>query len=363
MDYILLDGDGQRVLGEVTRATQRPIVAVVGLLGVTAWHAIPQDRRKGMDFEDPMVAASRVKALLQDLPAGAPDATFCLSHSGVTRGDRELAALGVFDCIQSGHEHMEDLKAPAELIKADTTLGGCYLHQGVWAGAAMLRWDLDFNADHTLVKVGCAVDPLSCDLIEDPESLQLLRGYATEFEATTSQVLTMCARSDLTYGITYESRAEVGQLLADLLLAEVPSTSEGIVETISIIHQGGIRSAFSEGEVTWGTMNKVWPWNLPPSTCDLTLENLRKLYKESEESSRTLLMKHALHWSSNVRSLLSKTELADTAVIRCVTPLYTVDMVIAPVLGRQCLTEGPKVQVGLRDALIESAKKLPQLFQ
>ena len=80
-------------------------IGVAAVLGRAAWEVIDVPKRHGLrlaDFE--RCARSAAAALLEH----NCDVLICLSHTGADRGDRELASLGLFDCIFSGHAHFYD---------------------------------------------------------------------------------------------------------------------------------------------------------------------------------------------------------------------------------------------------------------
>ena len=80
-------------------------IGVAAVLGRAAWEVVGMPKRRGLclaDFEQ--CARSAAAALLEH----NCDVLICLSHTGADRGDRELASLGLFDCIFSGHAHFYD---------------------------------------------------------------------------------------------------------------------------------------------------------------------------------------------------------------------------------------------------------------
>lgn len=105
-------------------------VAVLGLMGESAWYVTPQEYKNGLTFLDAKQAAQKWVNYLQTHEK--PDIFVCLSHSGIERGDRELARLGIFDLIFSGHAHYNDLR-DWEFVENDMNncLGGTLLHPGI----------------------------------------------------------------------------------------------------------------------------------------------------------------------------------------------------------------------------------------
>ena len=80
-------------------------IGVAAVLGPAAWEVIAVPKRRGLrlvDFE--RWARSAASALLEH----NCDVLICLSHTGADRGDRELASLGLYDCVFSGHAHFYD---------------------------------------------------------------------------------------------------------------------------------------------------------------------------------------------------------------------------------------------------------------
>ena len=52
---------------------------------------------------------NQAKWLAEKLHEEGCDVLVLLSHTGVSRGDMDLAKLGLFDIIFSGHEHLYNL--------------------------------------------------------------------------------------------------------------------------------------------------------------------------------------------------------------------------------------------------------------
>ena len=64
---------------------------MVGLPGTDAWNVTASEHKAGLVFQDPEACARRVVEKLR--AEDAADVYVCLSHTGVNRGDRELAAV------------------------------------------------------------------------------------------------------------------------------------------------------------------------------------------------------------------------------------------------------------------------------
>ena len=89
-------------------------VGVAAVLGAEAWSVTPTHIRKGYKHTDFLESARTSAAMLR---AAGCTVLVMLSHTGVSRGDMDLAEEGLYDVIFSGHQHY---KQPMEhLVQVD----------------------------------------------------------------------------------------------------------------------------------------------------------------------------------------------------------------------------------------------------
>eukprot|EP00040_Diaphanoeca_grandis_P028632 m.166140 g.166140 ORF g.166140 m.166140 type:complete len:686 (+) comp31420_c0_seq2:70-2127(+) len=102
-------------------------VGVTAVIGAGAWSVTPMPSRKQYRYTDFVAAAQREATILKQKGC---DVLVCLSHTGFTRGDKELAALEIFDVVFSGHEHFYESKNTLQPHSASVSDTNMYTTQG-----------------------------------------------------------------------------------------------------------------------------------------------------------------------------------------------------------------------------------------
>lgn len=162
-------------------------VGVASVLGGQAWDVTEASLRVGLRYTDFVKAAEAEAAALR---AKGCDVLVCLSHTGVDRGDRELAALGLYDVVFSGHAHYFDQQDVFEQI---TGPGGSLglLSKGFARGGGISWARLNFNrrsrriVDHT-----CGLKLLDQLCIGDIAIDGLVRNWRSQFELAMGLTIT-----------------------------------------------------------------------------------------------------------------------------------------------------------------------------
>eukprot|EP01052_Picozoa_sp_SAG31_P013477 SAG31_NODE_810_length_11919_cov_4.480924_15_plen_453_part_00 len=174
-------------------------VCVLGLMGRDAWQVTASEYQDGLEWQEPLPCARR---LMQKLRASdTADVYVCLSHTGVNRGDVELASEPLFDAIFSGHEHGDKLHVPGHephewaLIPNALAngLGGTMLQPGWYNGKHVARLEISVcgggSASGGLQLGVAASDKIDESLKDDQDMVETVALYRSSFEAKVAEVV------------------------------------------------------------------------------------------------------------------------------------------------------------------------------
>lgn len=230
-DYTVLEREGLKI-------------AVFGIMGIDSDECAPMS---GMTLEDPIAAAKRVVAEIQEKEQ--PDFILCLSHSGTEKGrgeDYELAKkVDGIDVIVSGHTHStleEPIQVNGTLIVScgpyTQNLGKLVLSKGRGENRATLK-------DYALF-------PLDSSVEEDEEMIKL----AEHFKAKVDE--NYLSR----YGLGYDpalaaarqdfTKAETGDFIGESYIATVKELEgeDYVPIAFAVAPDGVIRGSIQKGAVT-----------------------------------------------------------------------------------------------------------------
>jgi len=175
-------------------------VAVVGLMGGDAWQVTASSLRRGLVWEEPLPCARR---LVRHLRAkNTADVYLCCSHTGINRGDREIAAAALFDAVLSGHEHASVTDHEWSLVSNGLAngLGGTMLQPGWYGGRHVARLELgvgpDGSAAAALTCLAATSDIIDSQYEEDAEMCAILVPYKASFEQQIEEVVGSSWSSD-----------------------------------------------------------------------------------------------------------------------------------------------------------------------
>ena len=230
-DYTVLEREGLKI-------------AVFGIMGVDSDECAPMS---GMELEDPIAAAKRVVAEIQEKES--PDFILCLSHSGTEKGrgeDYELAKkVDGIDVIISGHTHTtleEPIEVNGTLIVScgpyTQNLGKLVLSKGRGESRATLK-------DYALF-------PLDGSVEEDEEMTALAEvfkakvdeSYLSRYGLGYDQALAT-AKQDFT-------KAETGDFIGESYIATVQELegADYVPIAFAVAPDGVIRGSIKQGAVT-----------------------------------------------------------------------------------------------------------------
>lgn len=230
-DYTVLEREGLRI-------------AAFGIMGLDSDECAPMS---GMALEDPITAAKRVMADIQEKEK--PDFIICLSHSGTEKGkgeDYELAkAVDGIDVIISGHTHTtleEPIEVNDTLIVScgpyTQNLGKLVLSKGRGESKAKLKY-------YALLPIDASVeeDEYMADVAERFKT-KVDENYLSQYHMSYDQVLAT-AEQDFT-------KAETGDFIGESYIATIQE-AEGedyVPIAFAVAPDGVIRGSIKQGDIT-----------------------------------------------------------------------------------------------------------------
>lgn len=228
------------------------------------------------------------------------------------------------------------------------------------------------------VDVDLAIDPRTKDIVTkkaevittfhegitpDAEVTKLIEKYEEQVAPIISRVIGT-AQDNITSRQNASGESALGNLIAD-------AQREAMQTDFAFMNPGGIRADLEQGEVTWGELYTVQPFNNELVKMTLTGEQIRKLLNQQWQKDKTRMLQISgltYTWNSSqqigekvVNIYLPNGSLLDPQAN------YTVTVNSFLANGGDLFTtllEGTKKEIGPLDidALVDYIKKLPQPF-
>ncbi len=261
----------------------------VAFVGVTLeGTALTTTELEGVEFRD---EAETVNALVPELRAAGAEAIVVLLHEGIRAGvtgcnGASGAALDIVaaldpavDLVLSGHTH--------NLYLCD--LDGVLLSSAGSRGQLLTAVDVVLDPDTGDVASWTAEShPVGANLPADPDIEALLASYEETILPIEGRVVGSIT-ADLVRSQDSSGQSTLGSVLADAQLAA--TADEGSV--VAFMNTGGVRADLrygEDGEVTYGELFAVQPFNNVVVTLDLTGAQLHALLEQGVESGGHLLV-------------------------------------------------------------------------
>lgn len=256
-------------------------IGVAAVLGPGAWDVTAKHLRRGLEYVDFMEAAADCA---ESLRARGCQVLVCLSHTGVSRGDRELAASGLFDVVFSGHEHHYAASESLEALGATTAVVGPgqgrrgerlgLLSPGIANGRGVCWAALTVDRERGNVVGHRAGMRLLDDQIPEDTTSEVARHvtrWRKEFEATYSRVVGRCVKEstgvDLKKLSSYNNGSPQHTMVARIVRAEMLDrygldASATIPAPIVVLNQYAFSRGYTwhKGSVTLGQIQEFSPW-------------------------------------------------------------------------------------------------------
>jgi len=240
-------------------------VGVTSVLGPDAWRVTPRGLRTGLECSDFISAALEAADAMAQ--AGA-QVLVCLSHTGVNRGDEELALEGAFDVIFSGHEHFYDVPTGPVRQVAGTRRRLGLLSRGVALGIGVSRVELavDRASGEILAHASCTT-AMNQRVPEDPAVVELVDIWEKDFLHVKDEVLGRCThllRGPNTSGDLRGFReSPIHRVLGAVMEAEIRHFQRpGSTSPLIILNRGMFHAVCQvpQGPVTFGQVLRLLPF-------------------------------------------------------------------------------------------------------
>lgn len=219
-------------------------VAVVGLIGKTAWFVTPAEYKEGLEYIGAVETAKEVVEEIQR--AHQPALMVCLSHTGLDDGDDELARTGLFDVIFSGHQHYYEIMHWRKIKNGrENLLNGTLLHPGNWGGTAVAKVVAEFGRDGSLQSLAESTQKITAEFEPNSAVERILKEYDARMLPITSEVLGSCTSDSMTYEQHKGNlRSPLARFVSESLRCSFPSPPQ-----IGVVNDGAIRNGIPKGEV------------------------------------------------------------------------------------------------------------------
>lgn len=272
-------------------------IAVIALLGEDAWNVVSVTdkseltRRHINDVSREIIDSIKKK----ESPV---DYFIALSHTGVNRGDSELAATGLYNCIFAAHEHFRDLAYWTSVPHVDDPRISTLLHPGNCEGTAVSKLEIFKNDDglintHTdTVLLDESFDGLGSE--EAKKIDLLLREYALKIEDIAGEELGYCHSENYsreflakTIQSSVSALAPLSHIVLDSIfhvygLSSQPPTEHIPSEKlVAMINFGSLRGQLPQGKISVGSVFNCFPYNSQIDIIKVKGIHLRKLHERN----------------------------------------------------------------------------------
>ena len=209
------------------------------------------------------------------------DIFVALSHLGVD-ADKKFAKDNPFlDVIIGGHSHTV-LTEPIVEKKKDGTPAGAIIVQTGSRGLYLGRLDLVVEGrrdpktkkeDHWVKSYKHQLIPITSDLPEDPQMVELLEGYKKQLKTKPLEEVLATVSGDLT-------RSDQGDSLLGSIATDALAKAAGA--EIALLNSGSFRSQFRSGPLTREILYEIYPFDDEVIVLDVPGSYLRKAIEASE---------------------------------------------------------------------------------
>lgn len=218
-------------------------IAVIGVIGLNAYEAIADDKRKDVFVLDPIPELKKAVARLRP----QSDLVIVLSHSGHEEEVAMAAKVPGIDVIVGGHSHTK-VEKPVEVRNGDRTT---VVAQAFQWGEYIGRIDLTVD-DGRIQSYHGELVPVGSEIPQDPTIAATVEKYAAQIKAKMSQVVGKTGAEFLNSRKNMGD-APIGNLIADAIRAETGTD-------VGIMNSGGIRASLPKGEITRGMIFSMLPF-------------------------------------------------------------------------------------------------------
>lgn len=253
----------------------------IGIIGAVTPELSPLGMNKAvLSAQDDIATA--IKEEVQKLQAQGVNIIILLSHIGLDEDIKLAQAVPELDIIVSGHSHSlltndeenphRDAPYPVIISHKDSpTLLVSVGMGGQFVGLLDVVFDknghiIDFNGDAKAITADIENDPITEEIIKDAQ--QNIEQIVAQKLAVNTRPLDFTPNSDYC-----AEQCAVGEFVADLLLHAYPEAD------VALLNSGAIRRALPAGEITFGHLAQVYPYDSAVVLFDLSGAQLRQYFE------------------------------------------------------------------------------------
>ncbi|MBB6284719.1 bifunctional metallophosphatase/5'-nucleotidase [Geobacillus subterraneus] len=257
----------------------------IGFIGVTLTDTpsiVTPSGVAGVEFID---EAAAINKAVGELKKKGVETIIVLAHNpGTSRPDGTNASGEIVDIAKNVDDEVDVIFAGHNHAYLNAVVDGKLLVQSYSYGTAFSDVDLkiDPRTKDVVAKKAEIVTTYHDGITPDPEIRALIEKYEAKVAPLVNQVVGTAAET-----ITDEQNASgesaLGNLIADAQRAAMKTD-------VAFMNPGGIRADIEQGEVTWGELYNVQPFNNQLVKMTLTGAQIRQLLNQQWQPTQTRML-------------------------------------------------------------------------
>jgi 5'-nucleotidase / UDP-sugar diphosphatase len=259
-------------------------VGIIGIISPETPGTVDPRTIKGLTFAG---ARETVEKYMPELKEKGVDMVLVLSHEGVAADEKLAGSTPLINVIVGGHSHT--------LMPEPSIVNNTIIVQAGTGGEEVGELTLDIDAkDHKIVSYKNTLIPVTSDAGSDPEIEKIIAPVVAEAQEKMSQVVGK-TEVDLTHDRKKVYETVMGNVLTDAMRETTGSD-------LALQNSGGIRDQIMKGDVTFGDLYRVLPFDKFTVTMDLTGAQVKELLENSAGRKKGNLQVSGLTMDVNPRN-------------------------------------------------------------
>jgi 5'-nucleotidase / UDP-sugar diphosphatase len=306
-------------------------VGIIGIISPETPGTVDPRTIKGLTFAG---ARETVEKYMPELKEKGVDMVLVLSHEGVSADEKLAGSTPLINVIIGGHSHT--------LIPEPSLVNNTIIVQAGTGGEQVGELKLSFDAkDKKIVSFKNSLIPVTSDAGADPEVEGIIAPVVAQAKEKLSQIVGK-TEVDLTHDRKKVFETVMGNVLTDAL-------RESTGSDIALVNSGGIRDEIMKGQVTFGDLYRVLPFDKFTVTMDLSGSQIHELLENSAGRKKGNLQVSGLTMEVNPKNPQGR-KVSNVAVngapfdMKKIYRVATDDFLAAGANGFGTFTEGKNVQ-------------------